>query len=102
MVILAVFEKQLDSDQLQFGFKKKSSCSNALFTFKATADHYVKSGSTVIVCALDISIAFDRVDHCALLDLLMDRLLRRSFINILLALFTKCFACVRWLSLIHI
>jgi len=28
------------------------------------ADHYVKGGSTVNLCALDIAKAFDRVDHC--------------------------------------
>jgi len=33
----------------------------------------VKSSSTVNICALDISKAFDKVDHFALLQLLMDR-----------------------------
>ena len=96
MVMMAIFEKQLNSDPLQFGFKKKSSCSNALFTFKTVIDHYVKCSSTVTVCALDISKAFDRVDHYALMNLLMDRLLPNNFISILLDWFTKCFVCVRW------
>jgi len=78
MVVMAVFEKQLNSDPLQFGFKNKSSGSNAVFTFKTVVDHYVKCGSTVTVCALDISKAFDRVDHYALVNLLMDRLLPKA------------------------
>ena len=59
MVMMAVFEKQLKSDALQLAFKKKSSCSTALFTFKTVVDHYVKCGATVTICALDISKAFD-------------------------------------------
>jgi len=75
MSLMAVFEYQLRSDRLQFGFKQHSSCSHALFTLRTVVDHYVKSSSTVNICALDISKAFDKVDHFALLQLLMDRLL---------------------------
>jgi len=93
---MTVFEYQLRSDRLQFGFKQHSSCSHALFTVRTIVDHYVKSSSTVNICALDISKAFDKVDHFALLKLLMDRLLPRNFIGVLLNWFTKCFSCVRW------
>jgi len=75
MVLLVLFENQLLSDPLQFGFKPKSSCSHALFTFKTVVDHYVKCGSTVTVCTLDISKAFNKIDHYALLQVLMDKLL---------------------------
>jgi hypothetical protein len=59
-------------------------------------EHYVKTGSTVNICALDISKAFDRVDHFALLQLLMDKLLPNNFIDVLLDWVCKCFVCVRW------
>jgi len=93
---MKIFEKQLESDPLKFGFKQKSSCQHALFSLKTVVDHYVKHGSTVNICALDISKAFDRVDHYALLQLLMDRSLPRNFIGILLDWYTKCIVCVRW------
>jgi len=79
-----------------YGFKQHSSCSHALFKLRTVIDHYVKSSSTVNICALDISEAFDKVDHFALLQLLMNRLLPRNFIGVLLNWFTKCFSCVRW------
>ena len=60
IVMMKIFEKQLESDPLQFGFKQKSSCQHALFSLKTVVDHYVKHGSTVNICALDISKAFDR------------------------------------------
>ena len=96
MVLLVQFEDQLSSDPLQFGFKRKSSCSHAIFAFKTTVDNYIKNGSTVSVCALDITKAFDRVDHYKLFDVLMDRLLPREFIGLLYDWFGKCFVCVRW------
>jgi len=68
MVLMQLFNTQLQSDNLQFGFKCNSSCSHAVFTLRTVMERYVKDGSTVTLCALDISKAFDCVDHYALLD----------------------------------
>jgi len=46
---------------------------------RTVVDHYVNTGSTVTSCALDTSKAFDRVDHYALLDLLLNRHLTNKF-----------------------
>jgi len=101
---------QLMSDPLQFGLKSKSSCSHAIFTFKTVVDHYISNGSTVTICTLNISKAFDKVDHYKLLNVLMDRLLPRQFIVLVHEWFAKCVACVsnwswsetRWHSLADI
>jgi len=42
MVLLSHLKDQLTSDPLQFGFKLKSSCSHAIFTFKTVIDYYFK------------------------------------------------------------
>jgi len=73
-----------------------TSCSHAIFTFKTVVDHYVRNGSAVSVCALDISKAFDRVDHYKMLNVLMDRSLPRQFIGVFSGWLAKCFVCVRW------
>jgi len=91
-VLLSQFIDQLTSDLLPFGFKPKSSCSHAILTFKTVVDYYVKNSCT---CALDISEAFDRVDHYKLFNILMDRSLPRQFIALLSDWFAKCFVCVR-------
>ena len=96
MVLMILFDKYLQSNPLQFGFKKGSSTSHALFTLKTVTEHYVNSGSTVNLCALDIAKAFDRVDHYALLKLLMDRQVSKNFIEVLHDWLTKCYVCVRW------
>jgi len=55
IVLFTNFENQLTTDNLQFGFKQRFSCSHALFTLKTVVEHYVKQGSTVNIYALDIS-----------------------------------------------
>lgn len=95
-LLMVLFQDQLSSDPLQFGFKQHSSCNHALFTLRTVVNHYVVDNSTVNICALDISKAFDRVDHYALLNLLMDRHLPRTFIDVLLDWFAKSLVCVRW------
>ena len=57
----------------QFGFKKNSSCSQAIYSMRCTVDHYVSIGSTVNVCAIDITKAFDKMNHQGLFIKLMVR-----------------------------
>ena len=61
--ILNRFESLLWSNQLQFGFKKKSSCSQAIFLLTQVIDYFVKRKSNVFVASLDATKAFDRVNH---------------------------------------
>jgi len=72
------------------------SCAHAIFTMRSVVEHYCKSGSTVTVCTLDISKAFDRVNNCALLSLLIDRKVPKHFITIMLKWFQHSTASVRW------
>jgi len=96
MILLNDVQKYLHSDWLQFGFKKKASCGQAIFILRSVVEHYCKLGLTVTVCALDISKAYDRVDQYALLNLLMDRKVPKYFINVMLSWFEKGCAYVRW------
>ena len=57
----------------QFGFKKATGCPHAIFTARSVVSHYTLGGSTVNLAALDISKAFDRVDHSGLFVKLMNR-----------------------------
>ena len=71
LVLMEMVSDKLTSSPLQFGFKAKSSCSHAIFTLRMLVKHYCSSGSTLTLCALDISKAFDRVWHRALLAKLL-------------------------------
>ena len=43
--------------------KEGSGCSHAIATVRNVVDHYIGSGSTVNICSIDLSKAFDKVNH---------------------------------------
>ena len=63
ILLLEYFETVLLTDDLQFGFKKGLGCSNAIFTLSETIEYFRNRGSTVYAATLDISKAFDCVNH---------------------------------------
>ena len=70
LCISYVLKKYLYSSNWQLGFKKKLSCNHAIYAVRKTVDYFVKNESTVNICALDISKAFDKINqHCLLLQL---------------------------------
>ena len=71
--ILENFSSYLWSSDNQFGFKKKVGCSHAIYSLKSVIDHFVNNGSTVNLCSLDVSTAFDHVNHYAVFTKLMER-----------------------------
>ena len=69
--ILARFSKYFVCSDNQFSYKHKIGCSTVLHTVRCVVDHYVNSGTTVNLCALDLSKAFDRLNHHGLYIKLM-------------------------------
>ena len=55
-----------NSDVMQFGFKSKSGCSHALYAVRKTVEFFIERESTVNLCALDMSKAFDKMNRHAL------------------------------------
>jgi len=82
----------------QFGFKKGLSCSHAIYTVRNLVDRFISGGSTVNICALDLSKAFDKVNHYALFLKLMNRNIPCNLLCILEDWFNKCLTCVKWKS----
>ena len=80
----------------QFGFKKGIGCTHAIYSCRNIVDHFVNSGSTVNICALDLSKAFDKVNHHALFIKLMRRHIPVKLLTILENLFSCCYSCIKW------
>ena len=94
--VLNRFDKFFCTSINQFGFKKGVSCSNAIYNVRMTIDHYINCGSTVNLCAVDLSKAFDKVNHNALLIKLMNRKLPVQLLDTLENLLSICWSCVKW------
>lgn len=94
--ILECFEKYLESGANQFGFKKNLGCTHAIFALRKISDRFTQGGSTVNVCSLDLSKAFDKVNHHGLLIKLMNRHVPKSLILLLEFWLDNCWSCIKW------
>ena len=65
---------------------------------RMSIDHYINCGSTVNLCAVDLTKAFDKVNHNAFLIKLMNRKLPVQLLFTLEQLLSICWSCVNWLS----
>jgi len=96
--LLQKLERFLNTSHLQFGFKKRLSCSHAIYSLSSTVDHFVNNLSTVNICSIDVSKAFDRVNHFCLFSKLIKRNVPLIFINILVCWYSKVVTVVRWVD----
>ena len=84
------------TDDLQYGFKKHSSCSHALITFKESVKYFVQKGSKVQCVSLDASKAFDKVLHHGLFVKLINKGVPAVFIRLLCNWYKRMKCSVLW------
>jgi len=60
-VLVKIFADSLRTDELQFGFKKCSSYSHAIFTFNETVKYFTKQGTKIHCAAFDAFKMFNKV-----------------------------------------
>jgi len=94
--VLQRFKRFLNTSDNQFGFKPGLGCSHAINTVRHIVDSYVKGGSTANICAIDLSKAFDKMNHHALFLKLMNRHLPVELLCILESWFSNCYTCIKW------
>ena len=59
-------------------------------------EQFVKGGCTVNLCAIDLTKAFDKMDHHALFLKLMKRLIPSNLLDTLVYWFDNCWTCIKW------
>ena len=91
-----VFSEHLSTSQYQFGFKRKSSTSHAIFCLKESINYYTQRGSNVYCSFLDASKAFDRLVHAGLFLKLLERGVPLIFLNLIIAWYSDLQCRVRW------
>lgn len=97
--LLAVFSDYLVTEDNQFGFKKGLGCAHAIHSATKLMEHLIKGNSTVNLCALDISKAYDTVNHCGLLLKLIDRNVPLCFLELIETWYPSCVTCIKWKNL---
>ena len=91
-----VFQSFLTTSHYQFGFKKRSLTSHAIYCLKETIDYYTSHGSNVYCSFLDASKAFDRLVHAGLFLKLLQRGIPLLFLNIIITWYADLRCRVRW------
>jgi len=96
--ILERYAKFFVTSNSKFGFKKKSGCAHAVSSLRCVVDY----GSTVNICALDLSKAFDKMNHHGLFVKLMQRRVPVKLLCVLEYWFAIGSTCVKWYSCFHV
>jgi len=63
MALLDRFSDYFSTSDHQFCFKQRASCRHAIYWVRNIIESFINNGSTVNVCALSLSKAFDRMNH---------------------------------------
>ena len=82
----------------QFGFLKGVGALtlSVLTSVRKVVDNYVANGSTANFRAIDVSKAFDKVNHYVLLSKLMKKMIPRELLLLLENWLYGCYSCVKW------
>ena len=72
------------------------SCAHAVYTVRYVIDHFVKNDTTVNICCLDVSKAFDKVNYIRLFLKLSNRKAPVCFIKVLHNWYDKSVCRVKW------
>jgi len=93
--ILDRFGTLFSSSEAQFSFKKGSGCRNAIYTVRKIVEQFTKGGNTVNICSVDLSKAFDKLNHFGMYIKLMKRLIPTELLALLENWIAGCFANVK-------
>lgn len=96
IIIYMKSQGTLETNGLQFAYKKDHSTTMCTGIMKEAVRYYKKNGSTIYCCLLDASKAFDRVRLDKLFKLLLERKFPPKYIKFLMNTFFKQRIRVKW------
>ena len=99
-VLLPLVKKYCSLNSCQFGYRKSTSTLMAIALFKETVTRYNSEGSPIYSCFLDMSKAFERVDHELLLKKLANKNVPVYLLNIIKLIFLNSSVCVKFDSIL--
>ena len=95
-VVLLLHKDGLNIDELQFGFQQDTSTNMCTWLAVETIEYFLRNGSDVFACVMDMTKAFDKVQHSKLFWKLVEKGIPPIFIRLLLEMYEKQQANVQW------
>ena len=86
----------LETDPLQFGYKRRHSITHAIFSLKSCIDFFINRGSRVFTAFLDCSKGFDRVSHHGIFIKLVQRNVPLCILNLIIYWYSNLISVVKW------
>ena len=93
-ILLLLFDDEMKIDELQFGFQRKTSTTMCTWLAVETIDYFLRNGSDVFTCVMDMLKAFDLVQQSTLFWKLIDKGIPAIYIRLLLRCIVN--SKVRW------
>ena len=94
--VLLIWGDQLQTDTLQFGFKRRCSTSQATWLVQEVLQHYLRQGSKPVAVVLDCTKAFDLAKYSILFRRLLERGMPAIVTRVLAHSYQEQVAWVRW------
>ena len=96
LVIISEFKEFLELDDLQFAYQSGVSTSMCTWLAVETISHFLRNGSEVYTCLMDMSKAFDTVQHSHLFQKLLDQGMPMIIVRYILISYKYQRANVSW------
>ena len=95
-VILDIHGDKLTTDELQFGYQENTSTSMCTWLVVETVEYYLRHGSNIYACVMDMTKAFDNVKHSTLFRKLDEKGIPPIVLRLLVKMYDTQEANVRW------
>ena len=94
--LLSKLESVFETSDYQFGFKSHHSTDLCIYTLKEIFEYYKSHSTSVYICFMDASKAFDKVNHWTLFKKMIDSGMPPIFVRLIVTWYCEQHACVRW------
>ena len=95
-IIIMLFGTFLGLHDLQFAYQPGISGYMCTYAVLETVDYFLRHGSEVFMCTMDMTKAFDMTVHSILFRKMLKAGLSTIFLRLLIFIYTEQFANVRW------
>ena len=97
-IILTLYGVTLGLDELQFAYQPGCSTTMCTWSVVETISYFMRNGSNIFSCCMDMTKAFDLVKHSLLFNKLLLAGLPTIFLRLLMFIYMNQYANVKWNS----